>query len=745
MSCSSRWLSLGALLLVIAPAFAQIDIRRDLEVEPRPQVLPATPAPPAQQRHFNALRLFLRGQLYERDNRLVDAIKAYEEALQHEPDSVGVCRALIPLCFSLDRDAQALDYCQKVLAQEPNDYELLYRYGCELLERNRTDEAVAALVKAASVPAARDNSPLYAQLNFLLGGLYEDRKDYRRAAEALERVLTVLDDPSNLHAEMEGPPRRQIEQEAARTYEKLGQIEVKAQRYDRAVAAFQKAQAKDPLRAGRLHYHLAEVFLARQDTATALEHVQKYIATQPGGPEAYELLIHILSQLNRARDIVPALEQAASRDPFNQSLKMILATQYVKGGQPRKAESIYLTALSDYPSEEAYRGLAALYQQQGRWGELLKRLDQDFSDPRALPSARQQVQVLASDVALVKGLASAAMQPTKGETLNFQTRRILATLCRQLKLYEPAEHFCRRCLPDDPQPGEVYLELCRVLTEANKWEAEAAICREALTKKLKVSSMVFQLELARALALAGKDREAVAAARIAMQQAKPDSDEVFQAHYTLCVALYRGQHLDQAVTEGEKLLQGTTDTRGQRQVHYLLSTIHSARKDLAKSEDELQKVLVIDPEDATACNDLGYIWADQGKNLEEAEKLIRKALDLDRAARGKRPSPLDKGVAVEDNAAYVDSLGWVLFRRGKLQEAQKELERAARMMPDEDPVIWEHLGEVYMELAQREQARNAWEKAVKLYEAAKRPDPERRQALVEKLRILKATAAGKRQ
>jgi tetratricopeptide (TPR) repeat protein len=733
------------LLLGGSPAAAQIELRRDLEVEPLPRWQHATSGTPAQQRHYQALRLFLRGQMYERDNRFVDAIKAYEEALGCEPDSPGILKALIPLCFSLDRDSQALGYCNQVLAREPDNYELRYRYACELLERGRGDEALEAMAKAVAVPEARENGPLFAQMNFMLGSLYEDRGDFTRAAAALERVVTVLDDPRHLTVGDAGPERRQIDQEAARTYEKLGRIELQARRYERAVAAYEKAQAKDPLRAGRLHYHLAEVHLAQKQLPAALDHLQKYIATQPGGAEAYELLINLLTELNRAADILPVLEQSAARDPFNQSLKMLLATQYVRANQARKAESIYLAALNDYPTEEAYRGLARLYQQQNRWSELVKKLDSDFGDPRHLPSARQQVQVLATDAMLVKGVAGAAAQmPKGGESLAFQTRRILATLCRQHKLHDLAEHFCRKCLADDPQPGEVYLELCRVLSEAQKWEAEAALCREALGKELKVPSMVFQLELSRSLALAGKDRQAVAAARVAMQQAKPDSDEVFQAHYTMCVALYRGQHLEQAVSEAEKLLKATSDSRGQRQVHYLLSTIHSARKDLAKSEEELQKVLAIDPEDATACNDLGYIWADQGKNLEEAERLVRKALELDRAARGKRNGTLDNGPAVEDNAAYVDSLGWVLFRRGRLDEACKELERAARLMPEDDPVIWEHLGEVYLEQGQRDRARSAWEKAIKLYEAAKRQDPERRQGLADKLRVLKSTAAGKK-
>ncbi|HZT78751.1 MAG TPA: hypothetical protein VFA26_00895, partial [Gemmataceae bacterium] len=74
-----------------------------------------------------------------------------------------------------------------------------------------------------------------------------------------------------------------------------------------------------------------------------------------------------------------------------------------------------------------------------------------------------------------------------------------------------------------------------------------------------------------------------------------------------------------------------------------------------------------------------------------------------------------------DNAAYIDSLGWVLFRRGRLGEARKELERAAAL-PDgrDDPVVWDHLGDVRFRQKDLSGAREAWRTAVKLYEEGRR-------------------------
>src|SRR5262249_52767193 len=148
-------------------------------------------------------------------------------------------------------------------------------------------------------------------------------------------------------------------------------------------------------------------------------------------------------------------------------------------------------------------------------------------------------------------------------------------------------------------------------------------------------------------------------------------------------------------------------------------------KEMDKAEDQLERALKDDPDDATACNDLGYLWADRNKNLAEAERLIRKALELDR--KQKDNGTLVSVDADQDNAAYVDSLGWVLFRRGKLKEARTQLERATTLEHGaDDPVVWDHLGDVYMRSREPAKAKESWKKAIGLYEIAhRRPKDDR--------------------
>ena len=149
----------------------------------------------------------------------------------------------------------------------------------------------------------------------------------------------------------------------------------------------------------------------------------------------------------------------------------------------------------------------------------------------------------------------------------------------------------------------------------------------------------------------------------------------------------------------------------------MLSGIYSGWKKMDKCEAELLTILKYDPTNATANNDLGYIWADQSKNLQEAEAMIRKAIDIDREQR-KTQAALDK-----DNAAYIDSLGWVLFRRGDVDGRHlKELERSQVALPEgDDPALWDHLGDVYFRVERYPQALSAWQRSVELYEDFYRP------------------------
>ena len=110
-------------------------------------------------------------------------------------------------------------------------------------------------------------------------------------------------------------------------------------------------------------------------------------------------------------------------------------------------------------------------------------------------------------------------------------------------------------------------------------------------------------------------------------------------------------------------------------------------------ESSLRKLISIKPDHAHAYNALGYSLADRNERLDEAQQLIEQALKL----------------APEDSY-IIDSLGWVLYRQGKPEEALKHLQRA--YAGRQDPEIAAHLGEVLWVLGRRAEAQKVWDEAL---------------------------------
>jgi predicted Zn-dependent protease len=138
----------------------------------------------------------------------------------------------------------------------------------------------------------------------------------------------------------------------------------------------------------------------------------------------------------------------------------------------------------------------------------------------------------------------------------------------------------------------------------------------------------------------------------------------------------------------------------------------------AVTEEVLSQVLKLDPAHPAANNDLGYLWADEGRNLDEAETLIR-------AATASEP----------DNAAFLDSLGWLQYKRGRFDQALRSLQQALVRSSLPDPVVLDHLGDTLYRLNQAGEAARTWQQSLQRLEAA---DPERLD-----LKLLKEQLVGK--
>ena len=162
---------------------------------------------------------------------------------------------------------------------------------------------------------------------------------------------------------------------------------------------------------------------------------------------------------------------------------------------------------------------------------------------------------------------------------------------------------------------------------------------------------------------------------------------------------------------------------------YLLSGVYTDLNQIDKAAEQLKQLLAREPNNPTYNNDLGYIWADRGMNLPEAEKLIRKAIEEDRKLRKANPKSVNEG----DHPAYLDSLGWVLFKQGKAKEAKPYLLDAVKDKEGQSTEIYDHLGDVYMELGEKTEAVAAWKKGVEVSTSSKR-DKKRKVEVEKKLK-----------
>jgi tetratricopeptide (TPR) repeat protein len=135
--------------------------------------------------------------------------------------------------------------------------------------------------------------------------------------------------------------------------------------------------------------------------------------------------------------------------------------------------------------------------------------------------------------------------------------------------------------------------------------------------------------------------------------------------------------------------------------YYYRGICEERSKQWNKAEADMRKALELQPEQPHVLNYLGYSWIDQGVNLDEGMKMIRRAVD-------QRP----------DDGYIVDSLGWAYYRIGNYEDAVKNLERAIDLKP-EDPTINDHLGDAYWRIGRTAEANFQWAHARDL-----KPEPE---------------------
>ncbi|WMJ67933.1 tetratricopeptide repeat protein [Stenotrophomonas sp. 24(2023)] len=201
-----------------------------------------------------------------------------------------------------------------------------------------------------------------------------------------------------------------------------------------------------------------------------------------------------------------------------------------------------------------------------------------------------------------------------------------------------------------------------------------------------------RLRAASALGLLGRQDKALAEVHAIQSDAGIDEDARRDAY--LLEAELRQRAGDDG-GELDALARGLAAYPDENALLYARGLAWERRDDIPRAEADLRKILVTEPENVAALNALGYTLADRTTRYQEALELI------DRAR-----------VAEPDNAAIVDSYGWVLYRLGRNEEALVQLRRAWTLAKDAE--IAAHVGEVLWVLGKHDEARHFFGEAARL-------------------------------
>ena len=181
-----------------------------------------------------------------------------------------------------------------------------------------------------------------------------------------------------------------------------------------------------------------------------------------------------------------------------------------------------------------------------------------------------------------------------------------------------------------------------------------------------------------------------------VEKARPDDNEVLIALGN--VYRSRKQYAEAADIYSRAIARGKEDDPSLWPIYYYRGTAYERAKQWDKSEADLKKALSLIPDNqplgrSQVLNYLGYSWVDAGTNLDEAFKMLRRAVEL---------NPRD--------GMIIDSLGWAYFRFGQYADAVRELEKAAELKAG-DPVINDHLGDAYWRVGRKLEAKFQWQHA----------------------------------
>ncbi len=496
---------------------------------------------------------------------------------------------------------------------------------------------------------------------------------------------------------------------------------------EKALAAFEKVLNVDPGEVD-LATRVAFLLTGQGDYPRAIDILKDAVKAQPKDPEPYLQLAYIYAKyLKKTEPAIGYARQAIALAPTEMDGYQRLCEVQLTAGRRKAALQTLDSAAQVTTNDPSF------------WTRLGKLYLALIAQPNTTPTSAELEkvnQVFHKALELAPGDASVLKDAADYFAASQQVKEAIPLYLRVLEL-QPNDSAAREKLatgflltnqrdkaiqmlqeiiqqhPEQYQPyqllGKVLEEDAAALLEAKKpAEAKAEFAKAAASYEQSLLINAAQpdnyVHLGELLLTRLRDNDR--AVKL-LQDARRHFPTAPQLTYLLAVALREAKQTQQAVTTFEEALQeaqaqGAAIANGQFYFEYGAAAERAGLYE--KAAELFKKSIQLDPgEAAEAYNYLGFMWADQNTNLEEAESYIKKALASD-----------------SENGAYLDSLGWLHYRMGRYDQALAELQSAAAALKSDDPTVFEHIGDTYEKLNHIPQALAYWQKAFALDQTNKK-------------------------
>jgi len=591
-------------------------------------------------------KAFLAARLAVVDGRYQEALALYRKVLTVLPNDPIVHLEYAQLLRDLNVAEEATRQARDAVRLDPNLAEARRLLGTlELAAADKDPSRLPAAIDelaAAHRLAPNDTGTSVALARALLAG--------DRAAEA----AAILDELP----ELSGQPA--IERLTAEAKAKSGQ-------YREAEEIYRALWEADP-GDREIAAALIDLYEDEDKLDDALAVLETLATRDPENPAVAERIVLDLARAGRFPESEQKARQLVAKRPENRAGQRLLATVLFERDNPAEGEKILRALLEADPDDPTTRrALAAELVRERRFDEA-RAMYEDLIKRTGADGAKGAEVAQSASVEL--GFIAYLQRDYAG------ARRILTPLA--LSNGQVHDRAARILLAAD-RDGEDFaagMDSAKAFAAARpsdpEWEAETAEFRFRLGETAAAAAALD------ALGASGQLEKMTAAADAYARLKK----------YDAAVRISR---------EAAAKFPESTDA-----LFRLGSSLERAG-DGAQAEKVFLQLLELRPNDAATLNYLGYMWADQGVQLERAREMLEKAV-----AREPR------------NAAYLDSLGWAYFRLGQIQSAEKNLREAYRREPA-DPTIEEHIGDLEARQGNVEGAIRHWEKALEL----KHEEPDR--------------------